>query len=77
MVMEYVKGGNLFYYQNEHKRFSEERSAIFFYQTLSALEYLHSVDLLHRDLKVFLHLFSLRIFCWIKSSISRSVTLGG
>ena len=52
MVMEFIEGGNLFYYQNQHKTFSEEKAAIFFAQTLSAIEYLHSVDLLHRDLKV-------------------------
>ena len=52
MVMEYIEGGNLFHYQNQHKTFREEKAAIFFGQTLSALEYLHSLDLMHRDLKV-------------------------
>lgn len=51
MVMEYAERGNLFYYQNKKRVFSEEEAAVFFTQTLSAVSYLHALDMLHRDLK--------------------------
>lgn len=49
--MEYAENGNLFYYQNQKKAFNEEEASVFFDQTLSAVEYLHSLNYVHRDLK--------------------------
>lgn len=49
--MEYAENGNLFYYQNQKKSFSEEDASIFFTQVLNALDYLHSLNLIHRDIK--------------------------
>lgn len=49
--MEYAEKGNLFYFQNQKKTFSEEDASVFFTQALSAIEYLHSLDLIHRDIK--------------------------
>jgi serine/threonine protein kinase len=51
MVMEFAENGNLFYYQNQKKTFTEEEASVFFDQTLSAVEYLHSLNYVHRDLK--------------------------
>lgn len=51
MIMEYAEKGNLFYYQNQKRAFNEEEASVFFSQTLSAVEYLHSLNYVHRDLK--------------------------
>ena len=63
MVIEYAEHGNLFYYQNGKRIFSEAEAALFFSQTAQAVEYLHGLDVMHRDLKVRLRLFSRRICC--------------
>ena len=52
LVLEYVDNGNLFYYQNSRNIFSEAEALAFFSQTLSAVEYLHDHNYMHRDLKV-------------------------
>jgi serine/threonine protein kinase len=53
IVLEYAEQGNLFYYQNSKQVFSEPEAAVFFSQTARAVEYLHSLNIMHRDLKVF------------------------
>lgn len=53
--MDYIENGNLFYYQNIKRVFDEADAVIFFSQTLSAVEYLHKNNYLHRDLKVKKH----------------------
>lgn len=51
-ILEYIENGNLFYYQNSRRIFSEVEASIFFSQTLSAIEYLHTHNYMHRDIKV-------------------------
>ena len=53
LVMEYVKGGDLFEYivGQADKKLSEEQSRLFFQQMIMALEYCHSLKVVHRDLK--------------------------
>ena len=51
IVMEYCKLGELFDYIVKKKRLSEEESAVFFYQIINGVEYIHSKGYAHRDLK--------------------------
>jgi len=54
IVMEYVEGGDLltFLTRRSHNRVSEGTARRFFAQLLSALEYLHTNNIAHRDLKL-------------------------
>lgn len=51
LVMDYCSGGELFNYIIEKKRLTEKEAAGIFNQILSAIRYLHSHDIVHRDMK--------------------------
>ena len=51
LVMEYCQRGELFDYIVQHQRLSEKEAAIFFYQLINGVEYIHSQGIAHRDLK--------------------------
>ena len=51
IVMEYCKLGELFDYIVEKKKLEEEEAAVFFYQLINGVEYIHSKGIAHRDLK--------------------------
>jgi len=51
LVMEYCQKGELFDYIVQHQRLSEREAAIFFYQLINGVEYIHSKGIAHRDLK--------------------------
>jgi serine/threonine protein kinase len=53
LVMEYVKGGDLFakITSQSDERLSEEESRLYFQQIIMALEYCHELKIIHRDLK--------------------------
>lgn len=51
LIMEYCSGGELFDYIVKRKRLSEEEASVFFYQIISAVNYLHSSNIIHRDIK--------------------------
>lgn len=51
LIMEYVKGKELFDYIIENKRLSELEACKFYQQIISGVEYLHKLEIVHRDLK--------------------------
>ena len=51
LIMEYIKGQELFNYIVAKKKLSEKESCFFFQQLISGIEYLHKVKYVHRDIK--------------------------
>ena len=51
LIMEYIKGKELFQYILDKKKLSEEESCMFFQQMISGIEYLHKLKIAHRDIK--------------------------
>ncbi|GFT28372.1 hypothetical protein NPIL_156921 [Nephila pilipes] len=51
IFMEYIERGNLFDYLKERTRLSEPESRYFYAQIISAVKYLHSLEIAHRDIK--------------------------
>ena len=51
LVMEYVKGGELFYYIRKYHSFSDYGVVFFAAEILVALKHMHSKNILYRDLK--------------------------
>lgn len=51
LVLDYVSGGELFYWLRRFGRFSEYATLFFAAEILSALEFIHKRGLLYRDLK--------------------------
>ena len=49
--MEYCENGELFDYIVKKHQLTENESAIFFYQLINAVEYIHKNNIAHRDLK--------------------------
>jgi serine/threonine protein kinase len=51
IVMELLSGGELFNRIVEQGRFTEANAAALFSQILLSMEYLHSLNIVHRDVK--------------------------
>lgn len=51
MVLDFVRGGELFYHLRKAGRFSEERARFYISEVILALDYLHRHDVIYRDLK--------------------------
>mmetsp|Transcript_4051 Transcript_4051/g.3444 ORF Transcript_4051/g.3444 Transcript_4051/m.3444 type:complete len:151 (+) Transcript_4051:466-918(+) len=51
LVMKFMKGGELFNHLRSVKRFDESRAKFYAAQILLALEFLHNIGVVYRDLK--------------------------
>lgn len=51
LVLEYAKGGELFYHLSQVGRFKEARARFYAGEVVCAIEYLHSQNIIYRDLK--------------------------
>lgn len=51
LVMDFLRGGELFTHLRKSTRFEEHRAKFYGAQLLSALQHLHSMDYIYRDLK--------------------------
>ena len=52
IIMEYVSGGDLLTYVKKRTKLSENVSKYIFKQIILALEYTHSQNIIHRDIKL-------------------------
>lgn len=50
-VLDFINGGELFHHLQREGRFSLDRSRFYICELLSAIEHLHSLDIIYRDLK--------------------------
>lgn len=51
MVLDYMAGGELFFWLKKDRKFSEPRARLYAAEITLALEALHTVDIVYRDLK--------------------------
>jgi hypothetical protein len=51
MVLDYMAGGELFFWLKKDRRFSEPRARLYTAEITSALESMHTVNIIYRDLK--------------------------
>lgn len=51
MVLDFVRGGELFYHLRRAGKFSEEQTRFYVAEVVLALDYLHRHDVIYRDLK--------------------------
>ena len=79
LVMEYCDSGEMFDYIVSKKHLTENQACIFFQEIIDALSYLHSQNIVHRDVKpenILLQTFGNTLTCkLIDFGISRTYTL--
>jgi RAC serine/threonine-protein kinase len=52
LVMEYVSGGELFFHLSRERKFCESKARFYIAEIAYAIGYLHSNDIIYRDIKV-------------------------
>ena len=52
MVMEYVAGGELYFPSRQKRMFSETKVKFYIEEIVIAIEHLHFIDIIYRDLKL-------------------------
>jgi len=52
MVMEYAAGGELYFHLRQERMFSEKKAKFYIEEIVIAIEHLHSIDIIYRDLKL-------------------------
>ena len=79
LVMEYCDSGDMFDYIVAKQHLSERQACVFFQELIDALSYLHSQNIVHRDVKpenILLQTFGKSLTCkLIDFGISRTYTL--
>ena len=63
IVLEYAENGTLFDYIREHGLKDKCMMRGIFNSVCDAIDYMHSMNIMHRDIKVTLNLFSQKTFC--------------
>lgn len=71
IILEYAENGTLFDYIREHGLKDKRMIRGIFMSVCDAIDYMHSKNIMHRDIKVKLLLLSPKIFCWIERMWSR------
>ena len=51
MVLDYMAGGELFFWLKKDRRFSESRARLYTAEITSAIDAMHSMNIIYRDLK--------------------------
>lgn len=51
MVLDYMRGGEIFFWLQKQQRFSEARSRLYAAELVLAIEAMHAANIIHRDLK--------------------------
>lgn len=51
LLLEYAEGGNLENYIVNHRKLKIDEAIFFFIQICNALKFLHSLNIIHRDIK--------------------------
>jgi MAP/microtubule affinity-regulating kinase len=52
IIMEYINGGNLFSFVKKRRKLSEKTAKFLFKQIIQGIKYIHSKNIVHRDIKL-------------------------